>query len=89
MALAVASELPRARVFGVDIAPAAAALSRGKARRLGLANARFAAGDLLTPLPARLKGDVDVITIHPPYVSRSQVRTLPREIRDYEPKGSP
>jgi release factor glutamine methyltransferase len=37
---------------------------------------------------ADLRGKVDVITIHPPYVTRSQVHTLPREIRDYEPRES-
>jgi release factor glutamine methyltransferase len=88
VALAVASQVRTARVYGVDIAPAAVRLSRQNALRLGLANARFAAGDLLTPLPAGLRGEVDVITIHPPYVTRSQVSTLPREIRDYEPRES-
>jgi release factor glutamine methyltransferase len=39
-------------------------------------------------LPRQLRGKVVVITIHPPYVARSQVRTLPREIRDYEPPES-
>ena len=88
VALAVASRVRKARVYGVDIAPAAIRLSRQNASRLGLANARFAAGDLLSPLPASLRGEVDVITIHPPYVTRSQVKTLPREIRDYEPRES-
>jgi release factor glutamine methyltransferase len=88
VALAVASKLPAALVHGVDIAPAAVRLSRENARRLGLHNARFAAGDMLAPLSPKLRGQVDVITIHPPYVSRSQVRTLPREIREYEPPES-
>lgn len=88
VALAVASKLPAARVHGVDIAPAAVRLSRDNARSLRLNNARFAAGDMLAPISAGLRGQVDVITIHPPYVGRSQVRTLPREIRDYEPPES-
>lgn len=88
VALAVASRVRAARVYGVDIAPAAVRLSRQNALRLGLANARFAAGDLLAPLPGDLRGEIDVITIHPPYVTRSQVRSLPREIRDYEPRES-
>ena len=88
VALAVASEVRQAHVYGVDIAPAAVRLSRQNGLRLGLANARFAAGDLLSPLPPSLRGEVDVITIHPPYVTRSQVRALPREIRDYEPRES-
>jgi release factor glutamine methyltransferase len=88
VALAIASRVRGAHVYGVDIAPAAVRLSRQNASRLGLNNARFAAGDLLQPLAVGLRGKVDVITIHPPYVTRSQVRTLPREIRDYEPRES-
>jgi release factor glutamine methyltransferase len=88
VALAVARQVRKARVYGVDIAPAAVRLSRQNGLRLGLANARFSAGDLLAPLPATIRGEVDVITVHPPYVTRTQVRTLPREIRDYEPRES-
>jgi release factor glutamine methyltransferase len=88
VALVIASRVRGANVYGVDIAPAAVRLSRQNASRLGLNNARFAAGDLLQPLAAGLRGKVDVITIHPPYVTRSQVHTLPREIRDYEPRES-
>jgi release factor glutamine methyltransferase len=39
-------------------------------------------------LPRRLRGLVDVITIHPPYVGRREVRTLPVEIRGFEPAES-
>src|ERR1700682_3489095 len=65
VALAVASKVPGARVYGVDITPAAVRLSRENASRLKLRNARFAAGDLLAPLSPRSRGKVDVITIHP------------------------
>jgi release factor glutamine methyltransferase len=46
---------------------------------------RFAAGDLFAPVPARLKGRVDVVTIHPPYVAKHEMADLPDEIRDWEP----
>jgi release factor glutamine methyltransferase len=88
VALAVASKLPRARVVGLDISAEAVALGRHNARLLGLRNVTFAAGDLLAPLRARDQGGVDVFTIHPPYVARRLVKTLSREIRDYEPAHS-
>jgi len=88
VALAVASKVPRAEVQGLDIAPAAVALGRHNARRLGLTNVRFSAGDLLAPLPRTREGAVDIFTVHPPYVGRNLVRSLPREIRDYEPAES-
>jgi release factor glutamine methyltransferase len=88
VALAMASEVRSAEVWGVDISAAAVALGRVNARRLQLDNAHFRVSDLLAGLPRRLRGTVDVITIHPPYVARSELRTLPREIREFEPVHS-
>jgi release factor glutamine methyltransferase len=85
VALAVARSVPRARVFGADLSARPVALARRNAQRLGLANATFVQGDLFAPLPSSLRGEVDVITIHPPYVGRREVRTLPHEIKGFEP----
>jgi release factor glutamine methyltransferase len=73
-------------VWGTDISPEAARLGRTNARRLNLDNAHFVAGDMLVELPRALRGAVDVVTIHPPYVARREVRTLPVEIRRFEPR---
>ena len=86
VACAVAAALPSAEVWGLDIDPAAVALSRANARRNRLANARFRVSDLLAGLPARLRGEVGAFTMHPPYVARREVRALPREIRGFEPR---
>jgi release factor glutamine methyltransferase len=88
VALVVAVALPRARVFGVDLYPSPVALARRNASRLGLSNVRFLRGDLFDPLPPSLRGSVDVITIHPPYIGRGEIRELPAEIRRYEPRES-
>ena len=88
VALAVADELPRARVFGVDLTARPVALARRNARALRLKNVRFLKGDLFGPLPRSLARGVDVITIHPPYVGRREVRDLPDEIRRFEPRES-
>lgn len=85
IALAVASRVPAARVFGADLAGPPLVMARRNARRLGLANVRFRQGDLFEPLPASIRGAVDVVTMHPPYIGRAEVRTLPREIRTFEP----
>ena len=85
VALAVANEVRNSDVWGVDISPDAAALGRDNARRLGLGNVHFRAGDLLDALPQRLRGAIDVFTIHPPYVLRRDLKELPREIREFEP----
>jgi release factor glutamine methyltransferase len=88
VALAVASALPCARVFGADLFARPVALARRNADRLRLRNARFVKGDLFAPLPFTLRGAVDVITVHPPYVGRREVRTLPHEIIGFEPRDS-
>ncbi len=88
VALAVASEVQNADVWGVDISEDAAALGKDNARRLGLGNAHFRAGDLLDALPRRLRGQIDVFSIHPPYVLRRDLKELPREIREFEPLQS-
>jgi release factor glutamine methyltransferase len=84
IALAVAHEVPKARVYGADLSDAAVRLARKNAKRLGV-DARFAIGDLFDGLPRKLRGHVDVITIHPPYVAAGEIDDLPDEIRAWEP----
>ena len=84
IALAVAHEVRTAEVFGSDLTSEAVRLARDNARRLRVP-ARFVQGDLFSGLPHRLAGRVDVITFHPPYLGRREIRELPDEIRYYEP----
>jgi release factor glutamine methyltransferase len=88
VALAVASRVPSAQVVGVDISALPVRLARENARRLGLANARFFRGDLFEPIPPALRGRVDVMSVHPPYVGTRELRLLPREIVEFEPRES-
>src|SRR5262245_40156543 len=84
VALSIANEVPGARVFGSDISAAAVRVARHNAEALRL-RATFVRGDLFGALPRRLAGDVDVITLHPPYVARGELRELPEEILRFEP----
>ncbi len=84
VALAIAHEVPRAEVFGTDIAEDAVKLARANARQLGV-RATFVRGDLFKPLPKRIQGNVDAITLHPPYVAKGELRDLPDEVRRFEP----
>jgi release factor glutamine methyltransferase len=84
IALAVANEVPKAKVYGTDLSKDAVKLARRNARRLGL-KVRFAAGDVFGGLPQTIAGSVDVITVHPPYVAMDEVDELPDEIKDWEP----
>ena len=88
VALAVASEVRNAQVWGIDISAEATSLGRENARLLGLRNVQFRSGDMLEALPRRLRGEIDLFTIHPPYVLSTELKTLPREIREFEPLQS-
>jgi release factor glutamine methyltransferase len=84
VALAIANEVRGVRVFGTDISLTAVRVARENAETLHL-RATFIKGDLFGGLPAELEGRVDVITLHPPYVARDELRELPEEIRRFEP----
>ncbi len=85
IALAIADEFPEAEVWGTDISEEGLNLGRANARGLGISNVRFRRGDMYEPLPARLKGALDVITGHIPYVPPGEVDDLPTEVTGYEP----
>ncbi|MBI4566837.1 MAG: peptide chain release factor N(5)-glutamine methyltransferase [Planctomycetes bacterium] len=83
IALSVAARHPGARVTGVDLSPAAAAVARGNARDLGVSRrVRVLTGDLFAPVAGRR---FDVVAANPPYVPRAEAATLPPDVRDYEP----
>jgi release factor glutamine methyltransferase len=79
IALAVADERRDARVFAVDASGDAVALARENAAALGL-TIEVLLGDLLAPLPASLRGGVDVVVSNPPYVRPEEVASLPAEV---------
>jgi release factor glutamine methyltransferase len=43
-------------------------------------------GDLFGPLPAALRGRVDVLVANPPYVPTGAIASMPPEARDHEPR---
>jgi len=87
VALAMANEAPRAKVWGLDIWKPSLDLARLNARRLAL-NVQFVESNMLSKLPEKLQGKVDVFTCHPPYVAKSDMKRLPAEIKDFEPAVS-
>ena len=88
IALSLAAERPDAAVHATDISPAALAVARTNAGRLGLQDrVRFHEGDLLEPaLP--LAATVDLLASNPPYVPLEEWKRLEPEVRDHEPRGA-
>lgn len=68
-------------VFATDISPAAAAVARVNAAALG-ATVHILVCDLLAPVGTH---ECDLVVSNPPYVPKSQMESLQREVRDYEP----
>jgi release factor glutamine methyltransferase len=79
VAAVLGSAGPRATVVATDVDPAAVAC----ARRNGV---RALLGDLDEPLPASLRGRVDVMTAVVPYVPTEELPFLPRDVLAYEPR---
>ena len=85
IALAVADEVPRAQVWGTDVAADAVKLARKNAESLDL-RARFVKGDLFGALPskaARARWTSSRCTLRTCRVD--EIDDLPDEIRDWEP----
>ena len=79
---ALAAVLDQPDVYAVDIDPAAVACAR---RNLEPVGGRVFEGNLYEPLPASLRGQVDVLVANTPYVPSDSVATMPPEARDHEP----
>lgn len=83
IAVALARELPGARLWALDISPSALAVAGMNANRHGVAERiRFAASDLFASVaPTRF----DVIVSNPPYVSSAELTDAQPELR-WEPQ---
>ena len=55
-------------------------------RNLDPVGGRVLEGDLYEPLPASLRGRVDVLVANTPYVPSDAVAMMPPEARDHEPR---
>ena len=84
IALAVAAEVPSAEVWGADIDDKGIAQAKENAKLLDV-GAQFRVSDMYNALPSRLRGKVDVISGHVPYVPHGELEDLPREVRGFEP----
>jgi len=80
--LAALTEFPAATGVGTDRVPAAAALARENARRLGLsARARFLVADWAEPIASRF----DLVLSNPPYIESAAIPGLMPEVSRHEP----
>lgn len=82
VAAALAAALGGVELYAVDIDPAAVRCAR---RNLS-DTAQVYEGDLCRPLPAALRGRVDVLVANAPYVPTEEIALMPPEARSHEPR---
>jgi release factor glutamine methyltransferase len=81
IAVALAHELPQARITAIDLSAPALGIAAENAKRNGVA-VRFLRGDLL----AQVGGEqFEIVVSNPPYVPGADRASLAVEVRDYEP----
>jgi release factor glutamine methyltransferase len=83
IAVALAHNLPGARITATDLSMSALITAGANAQRNGLAeHIRFLQGDLLEPVHGER---FELIVSNPPYVAEADREALAVEVRDYEP----
>lgn len=87
--ISLAKELPRLSVHATDINPRAVELARHNAHVLGVdARVEIYQGSRFDPLPAHLKGEVDLLVSNPPYVRRGDIEGLSEEVKGHDPHAA-
>ena len=84
VACSVALESAAATVVATDTSRAAVDLARDNAARVGAA-VTVLEGDLFTPVPADLRGLVDVVVCNPPYLATADLQGREPEVVDWDP----
>jgi release factor glutamine methyltransferase len=80
--VAVAAIVPGIELHAADVDPAAVRCAR---RNVSAVGGQVYEGDLDAPLPASLRGGVDVLVANAPYVPTGAVGLMPPEARLHEP----
>lgn len=83
--LSLAHRFPKVQLVLADISPRAMAVARMNAQNLKVEDrTRFMVGDLFDAVAG--VRDFHLIVSNPPYIPSKDIRTLPRDVREYEPR---
>ena len=86
IAVALAKELPHARIYATDISAAAVEIAQANAARHQLeSRIKFREADLLSGFPAN---SIDFVVSNPPYVGESEEDQVQLEVRKFEPRNA-
>jgi len=85
LSVVLAKEFSSARVVAVDISQAALNVAISNAKQHGVyERIDFLESDLFSKMPKDLR--FDLIVSNPPYMRSDQMKTLERQVREYEPR---
>ncbi|GAA1002746.1 peptide chain release factor N(5)-glutamine methyltransferase [Streptomyces thermogriseus] len=82
IALALAQEVPRSRVYAVELSEDAMKWAR---KNVEGTRVELRQGDALTAFP-ELDGQVDLVISNPPYIPLAERENIAPEVRDYDPE---
>lgn len=82
LGVALLERIPGMDLHAVDLDPAAVRCAR---RNVG-GRGQVYQGDLFAPLPAQLRGRIELLVVNAPYVPTEAIALLPPEARQYEPR---
>ena len=86
------AELDDVEVYATDRSPAAVAVARRNVAAVTRAGpsprAHVMEGDLLAPLPARLRGRLDLLVANPPYLPSGDLEHLAPEVAEHDPPAA-
>ena len=87
IAIALAKEMKNIFLVATDISKDALAIAMENAKSEGVqSQIEFVNGDLFGPFrPSRERKFFDLILSNPPYIIRTEIGSLAKEVRDYEP----
>jgi release factor glutamine methyltransferase len=87
LGVALASVVPEIELHAADIEPAAVRCARRNIEGIGARRTgNVYQGDLYAPLPATLRGRVDILLANTPYVPTDAIGLMPPEARLHEPR---
>jgi release factor glutamine methyltransferase len=91
IALSLAAERPRLRVWATDNSPSALDVAAANLAGLGgraAARVRLVRGWWWAALPGDLRGQVDLVVSNPPYISSAEMGGLDAQVVAWEPRSS-
>jgi release factor glutamine methyltransferase len=87
IAISLAKESKALFILATDISRDALLLAKKNAENAGVSSQiQFVNGDLFYPFRSlRGRGPFDLVLSNPPYINRSEIRALAKEVKDHEP----